>query len=111
MCPHALEARMSLMVREVDIGVVGTDDKAAMGYYLMRWLSKLYTLQENTEGMSGIMYARAMVIDGLYYNHIQCAPYWYTPLETTTVVQVRHVLQTSLELQAASNVDIRTTQT
>jgi hypothetical protein len=93
---------MSLMVREGDIGVVGTDDEAAMGYYLMRWLSKPYTLQEDMEGMSGIIDARAMIIDWLYYNHVQCAPYWYTPLETMTVVQVRYVLRTSLELQAIS---------
>ena len=72
---------MSLMVHEGDIGVVGTDDKAAMGYYLMRWLSKPYTLQEDTEGMSGIIDAGAMVIDGLYYNRVQRAPYWYMPSE------------------------------
>ncbi len=99
---NALEARMSLIVREVDIGVVGTDDKAAMGYYLMRWLSEPYIMQEDTEGMSGIMYAGTMVIDGLYFNRVQRALYWYTPSETTTVVQVRHVLQTDLELQAIS---------
>ncbi len=93
---------MSLMVHEGDIGVVGTDDEAAMGYYLMRWLSKPYTLQEDMEGMSGIIDAGAMVIDGLYYNRVQRAPYWYTPSETTTVVQVRHVLRTGLELQAIS---------
>jgi hypothetical protein len=37
---------MSLMVHEGDIGVVGTDDEAAMGNSLMRWLSEPYTLQE-----------------------------------------------------------------
>jgi hypothetical protein len=99
---NALEARMSLMVREGDIGVVGTDDEAAMGYYLIRWLSEPYTLQEDTEGMSGIIDAGATVIDGLYYSRVQRAPYWYTPSETTTVFQVRHVLQTGLELQAIS---------
>ncbi len=55
-------------------------------------LSEPRTLQEDTEGMSGIIDAGAMVIDGLYYNGVQHAPYWYTPSETTTVVQVRHVL-------------------
>jgi hypothetical protein len=59
-------------------------------------------LAGGTEEMSGIIDARAMVIDGLYYNHVQHAPYWYTPSETTTVVQVRHVLQNGLELQAIS---------
>jgi hypothetical protein len=65
-------------------------------------LIKPYTLQEDTEGMSGIIDAGAMVIDVLYYNCVQPAPYWYMPSETTTVVQVRHVLLTNLELQAIS---------
>ena len=99
---NALEAQMSLMVCKGDIGVVGTDDKAAMGYYLMRWLSKPYTLQEDTEVMSGVIDAGAMVSDRLYYNRVQHVPYWYTPSETTTVVQVRHFLQTGLELQSIS---------
>ena len=93
---------MSLMVHEGDIGVVGTDDEAAMGYYLMRWLSKPYTLQEDSEVMSGVIDAGAMVSDRLYYNRVQHVPYWYTPSETTTVVQVRHFLQTGLELQSIS---------
>jgi hypothetical protein len=31
---------MSHRVREGDIGVVGTEDEVAMGYYLVRWLSE-----------------------------------------------------------------------
>ena len=45
---NALEARMSLMIKEGGIGAVGTEDDAAMGYYLVRWLSEPYTLRRRT---------------------------------------------------------------
>jgi hypothetical protein len=71
---NTLEARMSLMMRNGQVGAVGTTDKAAMGYYLVKWLSKPYTLQEDTEGMSGMIPTGSMVVDGLYFNRVQCAP-------------------------------------
>jgi hypothetical protein len=49
--PNALVACMSLMMREGHIGAVGRTDEEAMGYYLAKWLSKPYTLQEDTEGL------------------------------------------------------------
>jgi hypothetical protein len=35
----AMEARMSLMIREGKVGAIGTADKATMGYYAVKWLS------------------------------------------------------------------------
>ncbi len=52
---NALEARMSLMMHEGQVGAVGMTDEAAMGYYLIKWLSEPHTLQEDTEGMSGMI--------------------------------------------------------
>ncbi len=48
----AMDAWMLLMVWEGEAGAVGTTDKAAMGYYLVKWLSKPYALQSDSEGMS-----------------------------------------------------------
>ena len=93
---------MSLSVHEGDIGAVGMEDEAPMGYYLVCWLSKPYTLQEDTEGMAGVIGTGAMVADAMFYNRVGGAPYWYTPSETTTIVQMRHVLHTGLELQGIS---------
>ncbi len=40
-----------------------------------------------------------MVADGVYYNRVKRAPYWYTPLEVTRAVfKMRHVLWTELQL-------------
>ncbi len=68
---NALVARMSLMVREGHIGAVGTTDEKAMSYYLVKWLSEPYTLQEDTEEMSGMIPIGSMVVDGLYFNRVQ----------------------------------------
>ncbi len=102
---NALVACMSLIMREGHIGAVGTTDEKAMGYYLVKWLSKPYTLQEDTEGMSGMIPIGSMVVDGLYFNRVQRAPLWYTPSGDTTVVEVKYVLQTGLQLQPISMVN------
>jgi hypothetical protein len=98
----AMDAWMSLMVREGEVGAIGTTDKAAMGYYLVKWLSKPYALQADTEGMSSIIIAGLMVVDALYFNRVERAPYWYMQSGETTVVEVRHVLRTGLEMEEVS---------
>ena len=99
---NALEARMSLMIREGEVGAVGTTDKAAMGYYIVQWKSEPYALQADAEGMSGIVTAGAMVVDGLYFNRVQRAPYWYTQSEELSIIEVRHVLRSGLQLEEIS---------
>jgi hypothetical protein len=98
----AMEARMSLMIREGELGAIGTADKATMGYYVFKWLSEPYTLQEETEGMSGMICMGMMVVDALYFNQVGRAPHWYTQSGKTTVAEVRYVLLTSLQLQPIS---------
>jgi hypothetical protein len=93
-----MEACISLMMRMDDVGAVGTTDEAAMGYYLVKWLSKPYTLQGDTEGMAGMISAGTMVVKGVYYNRVKRALYWYTPSEVRAVFEMRHVLWTGLQL-------------
>ncbi len=56
-------------------------------------------MQVDAEGISGIVTAGAIVVDGLYFNRVQQAPYWYTQSEETTIIEVRHVLQSGLQLE------------
>ena len=35
----AMEAQLSLMIREGNVGAICTADKASMGYYVVKWLS------------------------------------------------------------------------
>jgi hypothetical protein len=93
----AMEARIALMIREGKIGAVATMDEAAMEYYVVKWLSKSYSLQEDMEGMSGVMVAGMLV-----YNRVMRAPFWYTQSEETMVVKVRYVLLTGLEMEEVS---------
>ena len=82
--------------------MVGTTDKAAVGYYLVKWLSEPYTLHADTEGMSRIISAGKMVVDALYFNRVHCALHWYTPSAETTVMEVKHILRTILQVQPIS---------
>jgi hypothetical protein len=98
----AKEARMSLMIWEDQVGAVGTTDKAAIGYYIVKWLSKPYALQADTQGMSDVIGAGAMVADTLYFNRVERAPYWYTQSGEAMVIEVRYVLQSELQLEKIS---------
>ncbi len=99
---HELEACMSLMMRNGKVGAVGMSNKAVMGHCLIKWLSEPHTLQEDSEGMSGMIPAGSMVVNGLYFNRLQLAPLWYMPSGDTMVVEVKYVMQTGLKLQLIS---------
>jgi hypothetical protein len=90
------------MVQEGEVGVVAMTDEVAMGYYLMILLSKPYALQADTEGVSGMVGARAMVVDAVYFNKVNHAPYWYMMSGETTVVKVGRMLRTGLHMQQIS---------
>jgi hypothetical protein len=80
------------------VGAIGTADNAAMGYYVLKWLSKPYTLQKDTDGMSGMIGAGTMVVDALYFNRVERAPHWYMQSKEMMVAEVRYVLLTGLHL-------------
>ncbi len=79
---------MSLMVRKGKVRAIGMVDNAAMGYYVVKWLSKPYTLQEDTDGMSGMIGAGTMVVDALYFNQVERTPHWYKQYKETMVAEV-----------------------
>ena len=101
----AIEARMAFMIREGDDAAVGTSDEAAMGYYVVKWISEPYSLMADKDGMAGIISAGALVADALFFNQVERAPYWYTQSEETTVVEVRHVLRSGLHLEEISTIN------
>ena len=101
-------ARMSLIMRKGEVGAVGTTNEAAMGYYLVKWLSEPCTLQTDTAGMSGMIPAGTIVANALYFNRVQRAPHWYTPSGMTTMVKVKYVMRTGLQLQPISTTNALT---
>ena len=46
-----------------------------------------------------------MVANALYFSRVQRAPYWYTLLVENTIVEVRYVLQTGVQMQEISGVN------
>ncbi len=48
--------------------------------------------------MAGMISAETMVVEGVYYNRVKRAPYWYTPSDVRAVFEMRHVLWTGLQL-------------
>ena len=93
---------MSLMICKGEVGAISMADEATMGYYVGKWLSKPYTLQEETEGMSGMIGVGRMVANIIYFNQVERARHWYTQSNMTTVVEVRYVLLTGFQLQPIS---------
>jgi hypothetical protein len=39
------------------------------------------------------------VVDELYFNRVQQAPYWYMQSDETSIIKVRHVLRSGLQLE------------
>jgi hypothetical protein len=99
---NAIEACILMMIREGEVGAVGMTDKVAMGYYVVRWLSKPYSLQVDTDGMAGVIGTGTMVVDAIYFNRVARAPFWYTESGEMTVVEMRHVLKSGLEMEEVS---------
>jgi hypothetical protein len=95
-------ARMSLIIRKEEVGAAGATDEAAMGYYLVKWLSEPCTLQTDTAGMLGMIPAKTIVANTLYFNRVQHTPHWYTPSGMMTVVEIKYVTRTGLQLQPIS---------
>ena len=42
------------------------------------------------------------MVDALYFNRVERAPFWYTQSGVTTIAEVVHVLRTGLQLQPIS---------
>jgi hypothetical protein len=73
-----------------------------MEYNVGKWLREPYTLQEETEGMSGMIGMGMMVAGMLYFNQVERTRHWYTQSNMTMVVEVPYVLLTGFELQPIS---------
>ncbi len=67
-----------LMVPKGEVGAIRTRDKKSMGYYVVKRLSKPYTLQDDTDSMLGVINAGVMVADALYFSRVKRKHYWYT---------------------------------
>ena len=94
-----IETRMAELIKPDRHGAFSTLDEEADGYYLVRWVSAPYTLQDDLElamYMPAIkIKAGELVVDAEFYNKVAGARLWYTPTQgedAKTTVRVQQVL-------------------
>ena len=97
------------MAERLIVGKVGaflTDDPDADGYYLVKWDSVPYTLQEDTvlEEFKPpvVLKSGELVCEGRYFNRVPRAKQWYTSTEILTSVRMKQVVATDIELEPIS---------
>jgi len=109
----ALVARVSLQIKEGEVGAIGTAPAAAtpLGYCVAKWKNKPYKLQQEVKGMAGMLEAGTLVADAVLYSPVRLAPGWYTPSTVEAVVEVAQVLLTGLSLMTIrDNVTLMSTR-
>ena len=70
-------------IKKDGFGILGSDEDER--YYLVRWTSNTYTLQEATDlfGCKTEMPAGTVVVEGIIYQHLPYNPGWHQPPDYT----------------------------
>jgi hypothetical protein len=96
---------MSESIKIGEYGAFNTDDEAADGYYLVRWASDPYSLQEDVfldDYDPPLQIVRGeLVCDAFYCSKIPRARQWYTPPQdaaTSTPIRLQQVLVGNLNV-------------
>ena len=97
-----IATRMAERVSEGGIGVFQTEDPDTDGYYLVKWTTYPYTLQEDTllkeYDPPQLVKAGELVCEGTYLNQVGRARQWYTPSALFTTVRMQQVIAPCLAL-------------
>ena len=100
---------MEEKIKDGDVGAVSTSDNNTDGYYLVKWCSDPYTLQEDIMNTTFTDYEVIeigdMVCDGLYYNPL---PYddmkhWYELSSHEALIPLQQVLHTGIKMESLSD--------
>jgi hypothetical protein len=102
-----LDAKVeSLSVLAGKNGAFRTEDPDSDGYYLVKWSSAPYELQEArelTEYDPPILVSKGeLVADAAYFEKVPRAPRWYTPVAMSTTVRLQQVILADLILHEES---------
>lgn len=98
----ALVARVSLSIKEGEVGAIGMASAATPlhgeCYILGKWKSEPYKLQQEVMGVEAMLEPGTKVADAVLYYPVRLKPGWYTPSTVEVVVEVAQVLLTGLSL-------------
>ena len=106
---HGIEARMNERILIGTFGAMRTDDEATQGYYLVKWITEPYTIQEDIL-MKGVKppqtaFAGEIICDALFWNPVPGAVDWYTSMtkkEGMVMIRLKQVLVTGLTMMEIS---------
>jgi hypothetical protein len=102
-----IATRMAERVTDGGVGVFQTEDPDADGYYLVKWTTSPYTLQDDQLLQEyeppQLVKAGELVCQGNYFNPVGRARLWYTPSGVPTTVRMQQVIAPDLALLSISN--------
>jgi hypothetical protein len=98
-----LDAKVrSLRVLDGEIGAFRTEDPDSDGYYLVKWSSAPWELQEAIELTKYdppiLVPKEELVVDAEYFSKVARAPCWYIPVPVSTNVHLQRVILEDLIL-------------
>ena len=91
---------MASLVQSGMYSAIDTDDTTTNGFYVIKLLSDVYKLQDNTTIDGQVIYAGELVVKAQYLSSMQENTNWYQkqqPLQQTIIVPTRTILHPRLE--------------
>ena len=91
-------------IKEGGIGAFSTDDPDADGYYVVKWIGEPFSLEEactlDSFDPPQNFKRGELVVYATYFNKVERAPFWYTPMDTsdTVLIKVTHDVAADLSL-------------
>ena len=107
---HGIESRINERILIGHFGAMRTNDEATQGYYLLKWITESYTIQEDTI-MMGVepqqsAFAGEIIYDAVFWNPFPNAIYWYIPMckkEGLRMIRLKQVLITGVTVKMISD--------
>ena len=98
------------MAQEIEVDNIGaftTEDEKTEGYYMVQWCSEPYTAQYDMELMDykppTIVPAGELICDAYWLNPVHKCKYWYTASHIKTVVIIKKVVASNVEMLPISD--------
>ena len=98
------------MAQEIEVDNIGaftTEDEKTEGYYMVQWCSEPYTAQYDMELMDykppTIVPAGELICDAYWLNPVHNCSYWYTASHIKTVVIIKKVVASNVEMLPISD--------
>jgi hypothetical protein len=104
---NSIAGQMAATIEKNSFGVVNTDDQRTDGFYVIKFLSKAYTLQEDITVNDELLKSGTLVCDAEYQSQAQPGSLWYVRSSNETQpikLQVSKILITDLSVDIIDGV-------